>query len=71
MNVSALSTLQYLASVIHVPNQVIKEIKDIVVDFIWDSKPANIAYSVMIQDVKYGGLKLHDFETKIKSLKLN
>ena len=42
----------------------------IIVDFIWDSKPPKIAYDVMIQSIKNGGLKLVDFESKVKSLKL-
>ena len=70
INILAISPLLYLASVIHVPTQVIQEVKKIVVDFIWDSKPPKIAYDVMIQSIENGGLKLVDFESKVKSLKL-
>ena len=70
MNILAISPLLYLASVVHVPTQVIQEVKKIVVDFIWDSKPKKIAYDVMIQSIENGGLKLVDFESKVKSLKL-
>ena len=70
INTLAVSPLLYLASVIHVPAQVIQEVKKIVVDFIWDSKPPKVAYDVMIQSIENGGLKLVDFESKIKSLKL-
>ena len=59
-----------LASVIHVPAQVIQEVKKIVVDFIWDSKPLKIAYDVMIQSIENGGLNFVNFESKVKSLKL-
>ena len=70
INTLAISPLLYLASVIHVPAQVIQEVKKNVVDFIWDSKPKKIAYDVMIQGIENGGLKLVDFESKVKSLKL-
>ena len=69
VNSLALSPLLYLASVIHVPEIVIKEVKCIIVDFIWDGKPPKIAYDVLIQQIFDGGLKLTDFESKVKSLK--
>ena len=70
INTLAISPLLYLACVIHVPAQVIQEVTKIVVDFIWDSKPPKIAYDVIIQSIENGGLKLVDFESKVKSLKL-
>ncbi len=69
VNILALSPLLYVSSVLHVPQRVFKEVKDIVMDFLWDGKPAKIAYNTLIQDIKKGGLKLVDFETKTKSLK--
>ena len=70
INILAISPLLYLASVIHIPAQVIQEVKKVAVDFIWDSKPPKIAYDVMIQSIENGGLKLVDFESKVKSLNL-
>ena len=35
----AVSPSIYLANVIYVPPQVITEIKEIIVDFLWDGKP--------------------------------
>ena len=58
INILAISPLLYLASVIHVPAQVIHEVKKIVVDFIWDSKPPKIAYDVMIQSIENGDWNL-------------
>ncbi len=49
---------------------VFKEIKHIVVDFIWESKTCKIAYDVLVQQTEERGLKLVDFEDKIKSLKV-
>ena len=70
INTLAISPLLYLANVIHVPLQVATEVKKIVLDYLWDGKPAKIAYNVLIQGVKQGGLKLIDFESKVKSLKI-
>ena len=70
INTLALSPLIYLASVIHVPEQVVKEVKQIIIDFFWDNKTPKIAYNVLIQNMESGGLKLTDFESKIQSLKI-
>ncbi len=70
VNTLALSSLLYLASVIHVPSMVFKEVNHIVVDFIWEGKTSKIAYDVLIQQTEEGGLKLVDFEDKVKSLKV-
>ena len=70
INTLAISPLLYLANVIYVPPQVIAEVKDIIVDFLWDGKPPKIAYYVLIQSIKKGGVKLIDFESKVKALKI-
>ncbi len=43
--------------------------KTITRDFVWDCKPSKIAYDTLIHPICKGGLKLMDFETKVKSLK--
>ena len=48
INTVAISPLLYLANVIHVPSQVITVVKGLITDFLWDCKPAKIAYNVMI-----------------------
>ncbi len=65
----ALPQLLYVASVIHTPDIVFKEVKTIIRDFLWDCKSSKIAYDTLIQPICKGGLKLMDFETKVKSLK--
>jgi hypothetical protein len=70
VNSLALSPLLYLASIIHVPKEVITEVKSLIVDFIWNGKPSKIAYDVLIQQIHDGGLKLVDFESKVKALKV-
>ena len=69
INTLAISPLLYLANVIFVPPQVITEVKDSIVDFLWDGKPPKIAYNVLIQSIKKGGVKLIDMQSKIKALK--
>ena len=70
INTLAISPLLYLTNTIHVPPQVITEVKQIVVDFIWDGKPSKIAYNVLAQSIEDGGLKLVDFESKVKAAKI-
>ena len=71
INTLALQSLIYLASVIHVPEIVIQEVKNILLDFLWDGKKAKIAYDVIIQNITDGGLKMVDFGEKVKSLKVS
>ena len=70
INTLALPPLIYLASVIYVPPIVITEVKKVLLDFIWNGGTPKIAYNTLIQDIEDGGLKLVDFESKVKSLKL-
>ena len=70
INNLALPPLLYAANILYVPKTVFKEVKQHVVDFLWDSKPPKIAYDVMIQDIHDGGLKLMDFENKTKALRV-
>ena len=71
INTLAIPPLLYLANVIHVPPQVISEVKEIITNFLWDGKPPTIAYNVMIQGIKNGGMNLVDFESKVKALKVS
>ena len=71
INSLAISPLLYLPSVIHVPCRVIHKVKHIVTDFISNGKPPKIAYNVIIQNIENGGIKFIDFESKVKSLKID
>ena len=70
INSLAISKLIYLASIIKVPERIYDEVKKLTRDFLWDGKTSKIAYSTLIQTVEMGGLKLVDFETKVKSLSI-
>ena len=52
INTLALSPIMYLASVIHVPEIVMKEVKGLVTDFLWDNKTPKITYDVLIQQIQ-------------------
>ena len=68
INTLALSPLLYIANTVHVPQRVFSEVRKIISDFLWDGKPAKISYDTLVQPIESGGLKLIDFEIKIKSL---
>ena len=56
----------YLASNIHVPDNIFTEGKHATVKFMWDGKPSMIAYNGFLQRVENGGLKLAVFESNVK-----
>ena len=71
INTLAISKLMYLCSVIKPPKRVFSEIKEMVLDFIWEGKRSKIAYSTLIQPINNGGLGLIDVENKCKGLNMN
>ena len=70
INTLAISKLVYLANTILTPEKVYKEVKEIILDFVWDGSTSKIAYSTLIQGIGKGGLKLVDLELKVKSLSI-
>ncbi len=66
-----MSPLIYVSSVIDTPDTVLKEIDNIITDFLWKGKMHKIAKNVIIQRIGDGGLKHPDFKSKVKSLKLS
>ncbi len=69
--VEALAPLIYVSSVINTPVKAIKEINNIIQNFMWDCSTSKIAQKTLIQSISKGGLKLCHFETKVKALKLS
>ena len=65
-----LSKLIYTASVLVIPEQLIKEINSIIFNFIWDGKPPKIKKLTVIGEKKQGGLKMADFNIMNKALKV-
>ena len=70
INTLALSQFMYQLAACHSPSErFFKEIKKVIMDFLWEEKPPKIAYNKIIQDYENGGLKLIDLETKEIALK--
>ncbi len=53
------------------PVWVYKRLKKCILHFIWEGKPAKIAYDTMIGPIEEGGLGLLDPDIRMKSLGLN
>lgn len=67
INSLMISLLQYPMSCTPVPRRAVVEYKKLIVDFIWSSKRSKIAYNLLIQDIKHGGLRLADLELRIRT----
>lgn len=65
INSLLVSLLQYPCSIIHTPERVYKEYKQIVTSFIWDSRKPRIAYKTLTLPIENGGLKLIDLEARV------
>ena len=65
-----LSKLIYNSSVLVIQKNLMKEIEKLIFSFIWDGKPAKIKKSTIIGERKRCGLKMTDFNTMIKALKV-
>ena len=64
-----LSKMIYVFSVLPTPQDFIKQLNTIIYNFLWNG-PDKIARAATINDIKFGGLRLIDLETSIKSLRL-
>ena len=65
-----ISKLIYSASVLPVPDHYIQEINKLILNFIWAGKPPKIKRNTIIGEKKNGGLKMCDFKTVEKALKI-
>ncbi len=61
----------YMSSVVNIGEKAIKEINNIIQNFMLDNSTSKIAQKILIQKIENGGLKLCHFETKVKSLQLS
>jgi len=69
VNSLALSQLQYISTVLYVPQMVINEVNDLIFKFLWPKK-AHVKKSVVIQNIQDGGLKMPEYEYKVKACKI-
>ena len=66
----ATSQLTYLANLIPFPDDSIKEIEEILYEFLYNGKTHKVKKSVIIQDYKFAGQKMIDINTMILVQKL-
>ena len=65
-----ISQLLYLASVIHIPEWVIKQAEDIVYEFLWNGKGHKVKKKVVVQTYEQGGIRMGDLPTMLKIQKI-
>jgi exonuclease III len=70
VNTLLMPQLLYACSVLHTPDWVVKQFKQMVTTFIWDGKPSKVKYACMVNTIEQGGLKLQDISCKVQSLKI-
>lgn len=64
------SILQFPCSSTPTPTRVIVDFKKIITDFFWNNKRGKVAYNLLVQDIKEGGMKLPDLSTRIQVAQL-
>ncbi len=62
INNLALSPLIYVSSIIHTPTRAIKEINNIIQNFIWNGSTSKISQKTLTQNIESGGMKLCHYE---------
>ena len=66
-----ISKLVYAASMLCVPETVIKTVQEKVLKFLWKNKKDKVRRSVIYQPLSCGGLNFPNFYTEVKSLRLS
>ena len=60
----------YVATIVYVPENIIKHVDDLFFDFIWPSGKHHVKKKVLIQEIESGGLKMPDISSMLKAVKL-
>ena len=68
INVLALARIWYVASLIHMPLWVLKELNSLVFNFFWRGKRELVARSSVVQPPLFGGFAVIDVKLKVQSL---
>ena len=71
MKTLGLSKLVYAASMLRVPEMVIKRVQEKITKFLWINQNDKIKRSVTYQSLSSGGLNFPNFRTVVKSLRLS
>ena len=71
MKTLGLSKLVYAASMLRVPEMIIKRVQEKISKFLWINQNDKIKRSVTYQSLSSGGLNFPNFRTVVKSLRLS
>ena len=71
MKTLGLSKLVYAASMLRVPEMIIKRVQEKITKFLWMNQNDKIKRSVTYQSLSSGGLNFPNFRTVVKSLRLS
>lgn len=71
INSLMISILQYPCTCTLTPVRALAEFKAIATDFLWNHGRSKISYNLLIQDIKFGGLRLADLDSRIKVIHPN
>ena len=66
-----ISKLVYTASMVTVPQEVIKRVQMKLFNFLWNNKKDKIKTEVLFQEMRQGGLKFPNFAITVKTLRLS
>ena len=67
----AIPQIQFLFNMIYIPDNIIKQIDELVYSFLWNSKPPKIKKSTIIAPIKEGGLGMIDTHTIHQAAKIS
>ena len=69
-NTTLISQMIYAGTVLQPPKWVIEQYKTMLMNFIWNKKPAKVKYACMINIISEDGMKLQDLATKINACQM-
>ena len=70
MKTYALSKLNYVSSLLAVPNWVMAEIEKITFEFLWKGKD-RVKRNIMVQDYEYGGVRMMNYKLFVKAQRIS
>ena len=66
-----ISKIVYAASILSVPETVVKTVQDRIFNFLWKNKKDKVKRAVMYQPFSHGGVNFPNVHTVVKSLRLS
>ena len=67
----AIPKLQYVVTNLPITNNIIKDTEKVISNFLWKYKTPKVKKSVIIQPIKYGGIKAPDFTSIVKACRVS